>query len=133
MENAGQRIRKSGFLQSEIEAAFSELIHTRWSIVEPSWNPAIDVYETDEAYLIEADLPGIDSSHVQMQPQERSVTICGTRKVLLSFNKGRTLVTERAKGCFRRRIELPGPVDTRKAKARFIDGVYEIILPKKSL
>jgi HSP20 family protein len=133
MERSGHRIRRSGFLQSEIEAAFTELIHTRWSVVEPSWNPAIDIYDIGEAFVVVADLPGISRAHVQMDIHENSVTFCGTRQTMFSVNKGQSLVTERAKGRFCRTVKLPGPVDPDRAVVSFEDGVYRIELPKKRL
>jgi HSP20 family protein len=133
MERSGHRIRRSGFLQSEIEAAFTELIHTRWSVVEPSWNPAIDIYDIGEAFVVVVDLPGISRTDVHMVIHENSVTFCGTRQTMFSVSKGRSLVTERARGRFCRTVKLPGPVDPDSAEASFQDGVYRIELPKKKL
>lgn len=130
MSNSGKAIRRVDSLQREIENAFSELIHTRWA-ASTSWQPAIDFYETEEAYLVMADLPGMDPSQVKFEADEKSVTICGIRQSMISITKGRNLLSERATGRFCRTIRLPGPCDVDNAQVQFKNGVFEVVLPKR--
>lgn len=130
MSEAGKAIRRVDSLQKEIEDAFSELIHNRWSETS-AWRPAIDFMETDDAFLVLADLPGMDPSQIKFEAEPWSVTICGERETMISTIKGRNLMSERATGKFCRTIRLPSPCDVNKAQVQFKNGVYEIVLPKK--
>lgn len=130
MADAGKAIRRVESMQREIEEAFSELIHTRWAGTKP-WVPAIDFLETDDAFLVLADLPGMDPSQIKFEAELWSVTICGTRESMISISRSKRLMSERAKGRFCRTIRLPSPCDVSKAQVQFKNGVYEILLPKK--
>lgn len=130
MSDAGKAIRRVDSLQKEIEDAFSELIHTRWAGIK-SWVPAIDFLETEDAFLVLADLPGMDPSQVKVEAEQYNVTICGNRETMISLSKGKQLMTERASGRFCRTIHLPSPCDINKAQMQFKNGVYEVVLPKK--
>jgi len=48
-------------LSHEVDRLFDELIHRPWGIGRElqRWNPSIDLYETSEAFILEADLPGV--------------------------------------------------------------------------
>jgi len=131
MAESEKAIKRVDSLQKEIENTFSELIHSRWAGTDTAWRPAIDFYETDNAFLIQADLPGISAENVQLKADELSVTICGKRHNMISINRGFTIMSERSSGKFCRTIHLPRPIDVNKAQAQFKDGVYEIFLPKK--
>ncbi len=130
MADAGKAIRRVESMQREIEDAFSELIHTRWA-GSRSWVPAIDFLETEDAFLVLADLPGMDPSQVKFEAEQYSVTICGARESMISISRGKHLMSERATGRFCRTIRLPSPCDVNKAQVQFKNGVYEVLLPKK--
>ncbi|HEX2956477.1 MAG TPA: Hsp20/alpha crystallin family protein [Chitinispirillaceae bacterium] len=131
MAESAKMIKKVEHLQVEIETAFSELIHARWAGTDSAWRPAIDFFENDKAFFIEADLPGINPDDVQLKAEELTVTICGKRKNMVSINKGVSIISERATGKFCRTIHLHCAIDVNNAQAQFKDGVYEIYLPKK--
>lgn len=130
MADTGKTIRKVDFMQKEVESAFSELIHTRWA-GSFNWRPAVDFMETDDAFLVLADLPGMNPSQVKFEANQWSVTICGERESMVSITKGKQLLSERARGRFCRTISLPSPCDVDKAQVQFKNGVYEVVLPKK--
>lgn len=121
-------------LNREIEETFSQLIYEPWGkAVEHAtpWEPAIDVYETDDAYLIEADLPGVAAENVELRLQGSLVTLCGSRRSITLTKSGRSVWVERGQGRFCRTFHLDSPVDTEHIETRCEQGIYHVRLPKK--
>lgn len=97
------------------------------------WLPAVDLLETDEAFVIAADLPGVHLENVDIQFDRGTLTISGSRAATLpALEKGqlRVFSAERAAGSFARSIRLPQQVDTDKISATFADGVLTVQVPK---
>lgn len=131
MNVTGKMVKMAGGFQKEIETAFSELIHTRWKGREILWRPPIDIYETDDAFLLVADLPGINPSNIELRFEGHKLTICGIRKSTGTETRRRQFLIERAWGRFCRSLDLSEPVDLNLTKVVYRDGVYEVYLPKK--
>ena len=100
------------------------------------WMPPVDLYETDSAFVIEADLPGVHQENVDIQFDRNTLTISGTRAATLpSRDKTaqlRVFGAERLSGAFSRSIRLPEHVDADKITAAFADGVLTVTVPKSS-
>jgi HSP20 family protein len=97
------------------------------------WLPAIDLFETDDAFVIAADLPGVNLEDVDIQFDRGTLTISGSRPATLpAMEKSqlRVFSAERATGSFARSIRLPQQVDTDKISATFADGVLTVQVPK---
>ncbi len=93
-----------------------------------AWSPAVDVRETPEALVIEADLPGVAPADVQLHAEQQVLTLRGTRTA--GATEGRTVLRERVGGAFARRFQLPRTVDAARIEARFANGVLTIRVPK---
>lgn len=93
------------------------------------WIPPVDLIETEDAYLVSVELPGIHKDDVHIRIQDEKLTISGERKSqshqLHHFRK------ESFDGPFSRTIALPGPVDQSKVTAKYNNGIVEIALPKQ--
>lgn len=126
-------LRLSLDLESEIDRAFAELIDQPWgrSAAGQFWQPDIDVFETDDAYLIQADLPGVSVNDVEVQIEPGAVTISGTRRSANLFQSGHGIRLERRHGRFFRRFPLKHPVDADKVEVGHEEGIILIRLPKK--
>lgn len=96
-----------------------------------TWLPAVDVRETTDALLIQAELPGIDKKDVRIELHEGRLTISGERKYEKEVNEENVHRIERAYGRFSRSFSLPRDIDTDAAEATMNNGVLEIRLPKK--
>ena len=95
------------------------------------WEPAIDVYETQDNIVIIVELAGIEESDISLRVDRNIFTIEGNRRKYQAADEKRAYHRmEIAGGTFRRSIELPVPVDTAKVKAAYEDGLVEVILPK---
>jgi len=98
---------------------------------EWSWVPAVDVYETDQALVVSAELPGIYSKDVSVSLDNGVLTIAGERKVDAEVDRERWYRSERAYGTFRRSFTLPRTVDAGAVTAEHKDGTLRVRLPLK--
>ena len=97
-----------------------------------SFNPTMDIEEHDNEYIVRMDIPGADSSNINVKVEDRVLTISGTREEKVSqqdANK-KQLRSERRLGQFERVMTLPGPVKQSDMKANYENGVLTVTLPK---
>jgi HSP20 family protein len=95
---------------------------------QPFWVPAADLEETDDAYVLELDLPGVDKKDVNIELRDNEVRITGEVK-----EKERTGLLRRQTrrvGQFEYTITVPGDIDAEKVEAGLHDGVLTVRLPK---
>lgn len=90
----------------------------------------IDVEETDNEYIIKAELPGVKKNDVKISATEDTLTISGERKIERE-EKGKTYhKIEMNYGQFERSIKFPTEVIADKAKATYKDGILTVSIPK---
>ena len=92
--------------------------------------PAVDVTETDKAYEITAELPGLDEKNIGVKVANGGLTIKGEKKEESEEKKKDYYVSERRYGSFERYFALPGSVNADKIEATFKNGVLKVVLPK---
>jgi HSP20 family protein len=95
-----------------------------------SWAPAVDLYESDQALTLKAELPGFSPDDVHVEIHDNVLTIKGARKRESDVKDEQYHRVERAYGAFQRSFRLPVLVDANKVKASFKAGVLELTLPK---
>ena len=101
-------------------------------------SPAVNVSESDEAISVEAELPGLEASDVEISVAGDELLLRGSRTARTGQPTGNgeqpACLTwhrrERGSGAFERRIELPVPVDATRVEARLVDGVLTVTCPK---
>ena len=97
---------------------------------EIGWKPLIDVIETDDEYLLKADLPGVSKKELSVTLECGELVIQGTRPAG-QLAKGATyLYAERPSGSFKRSFELPARADANNIQAEFKDGVLLVHVGK---
>jgi HSP20 family protein len=94
------------------------------------WLPPTDLVETDEHYVLRADLPGLSDGDVNVQLEDNVLTISGERKAEHEDQQEGYYRLERASGMFSRSLTLPDGVDPDSIQAHFDRGVLEIRIPK---
>jgi len=93
----------------------------------------LDVTESNGAYLVAAELPGVKKEDIQVQIDGAQVTLSAEVKREKDVAEGeQVLHAERAYGKVSRSFTLPQELDEAKAEAKFRDGVLELTLPKKA-
>ncbi|MEU0914256.1 Hsp20/alpha crystallin family protein [Streptomyces althioticus] len=93
-----------------------------------AWTPLADVTESDDAFHVEIELPGVTSKDVNVEANGQEVAVTGEIKE--KERKGVLRRSTRRTGTFEYRLRLPGEVDTEKINARMSDGVLTITVPK---
>ncbi len=94
------------------------------------WLPAMDLVETDDHYVLRADLPGLSDEDVNVQLEDNVLTISGERKAEHETKQEGFYRLERAFGAFARSLTLPDGVDPDSVGAHFDRGVLEVRIPK---
>jgi HSP20 family protein len=96
------------------------------------WAPPVDIYETDDAFMLKAELPGFSKEDVNIEIHENRLIIRGERKRETEAKEEQYHRLERAYGRFERAFWLPTTVDAEQIQATFKDGVLELRLPKSA-
>jgi HSP20 family protein len=94
------------------------------------WIPATDLVETDNEYVLRADLPGLGESDVKIEFEDGVLTLSGERKAEHEERKEGYFRLERSFGSFSRSLTLPEGTDPESIKASFDKGVLEVRIPK---
>lgn len=127
----GLRPRRSAWdLQDEFHRFFEDFGQDL-SPAEEEFRPAMDIRETDEAYIVEADVPGIKKDDIQIEVNNDVLTIKGERKEEHEEKEKDYHRMERQYGSFRRSISIPGGIKHDAVEAKFDDGVLRVTLPKR--
>ena len=96
-----------------------------------SWAPPIDVYETRDAYVVTAELPGLTRKQVDLAVEDSRLTIQGRREARpASGGAVHYHQVERGHGTFRRVFEFAEKIDGDRVAADLADGVLTITIPK---
>ena len=94
------------------------------------WIPAMDLVESDQDFVLRADLPGLSESDVKIELEDNVLTISGERRAEHEERKEGYYRVERASGNFSRSLTLPEGVDPESVQAHFDKGVLEVRIPK---
>ena len=100
------------------------------NIERADWSPAADVYETEDAFVIAVDLPGIERASLDVSIDDNRLTVRGERGADEGQRRGRG---NRPSGRFVSRFgPLPPNVDQKRVAAEYKDGVLRLRLPKRA-
>src|SRR5215211_6044342 len=94
------------------------------------WTPAMDLLETEEQFVLRADLPGMSESDVSVELEDNVLTVSGERKTEHEDKREGFYRVERSFGRFSRSLTLPKGIDPEAVTARFENGVLEVRVPK---
>ena len=129
-----------GTLRSEMDRLFDTFmggLPTFPSMFGPSGGrglalaPSLDVKETEQEIVVEAELPGLEEKDISLTMQNGVLTIQGEKRLEYDEEKENYHVMERRYGSFQRSLRLPDMVDEGKVEARFDNGVLKVTLPKR--
>ena len=95
-----------------------------------AYSPLMNVSEGDSDYLIMMDLPGVEKKDVEVNLNNGVLTVSGERKTSEMGDEKNQIWHETTYGTFSRSLELTSDIVEEKIKAKFKDGVLNIILPK---
>lgn len=95
-----------------------------------AWTPAVDIYETKDAIMVNVEAPGMSRDQFTVEVQDDVLTLKGERPFEKDVSREHYHRIERAYGRFRRSFVLSTPINTDGITATYKDGVLEIVLPK---
>jgi HSP20 family protein len=120
-------------LQSEMNRLFNTFFDTPTTgngSTTRRWIPAMDLVETEDDFVLKADLPGLKEEDVNIEVDENVLTVSGERKAEHESTQDGYHRVERAFGAFSRSLTLPEGIDADTVAASFDRGVLEIRIPK---
>ena len=112
------------------DAALATRGGSKEAMTFPDWAPAVDIQETAEAYVVNAELPDVKKEDVKITVQEGVLSLSGERRLEKEEKGKKYHRIERAYGRFERSFTLPDSIDEQKIVATYKDGVLHLMLPK---
>jgi HSP20 family protein len=108
----------------------NELMQQMWpsTLAPGEFIPGVELHETDEAFELEVDLPGVDRKDITIDITGRRVRVHGTKTV--KERDGILRHSTRSVGAFTYEGVLPAEVDESAVKASLTDGVLSVTMPK---
>jgi len=101
-------------------------------VTAAAWAPAVDIKEEDGAYVLHADVPGVDPKDIELDMENGVLTLRGERKSETIEDKHNYRRVERVTGRFYRRFLLPDTADAENISAKSLNGVLEVRIPKQA-
>ena len=95
------------------------------------WVPSVDIREENQQFVLHADLPGVEPKDIDVTLEKGVLTIRGRRGLENREEKNGYRRVERVAGEFFRRFTLPDTADSQSVKAKFANGVLEVVIPKQ--
>jgi HSP20 family protein len=114
----------------ELQSLMDRLMENIWTAPGDGgvWVPVADIEETEDAWIVEAELPGVHRDDINIEVRDNELEISG--EVKERERKGILRRRTRRVGAFEYRVTLPGPVDAANVDARLDDGVLTVRIPK---
>ncbi|MEH6576102.1 MAG: Hsp20/alpha crystallin family protein [Amphritea sp.] len=129
-----------GDMERMFDEFFPRHLMRHWGLEQPRWpefkihhgmqSLRVDVIDRENEILVRAEMPGIQKDDINVSLAENSVTIKGDTNKEEKEDEGDYHRCEILHGSFSRTVALPAYVDSKKAKAKFKDGILELTLPK---
>lgn len=117
-------------LRSEISKVLDEALYPLGFIRTGYFEPYVDVYETPTEVIVTAELPGIKKKDIKLTATEDALEISAEAREEIMEERPGIVHKERRMGRFYRSLPLPCKVRPEEAKAKYVDGILEIRLPK---
>jgi HSP20 family protein len=115
----------------ELQQATTRLLEDAFTsdgVTQAAWAPPVDIEETDDAWIVEAELAGVKRDDVNVEVRNNELEISG--EVKERERAGILRRRTRRVGFFDYRVTLPGPVDAENVNASLEDGVLTVRIPK---
>src|ERR1035438_5411174 len=121
-----------------MQEQMNRLLNISWNhdlagedIKEGLWQPAVDIFETEDSIVIKAELPDVDQKDIEVRIEDNTLTLKGERKHGSEVKKENYHRIERYFGTFQRSFSLPANIQQDNVSATCERGVLTITLPKR--
>ena len=95
-----------------------------------TWQPSMDIWQTDGQWILVADLPGVSDADLQVQVIDNKLTVQGRRDAVPGRDGAEPYLTERPSGFFSRTFMLTQDIDKDSISAEFKRGILTVVIPK---
>jgi HSP20 family protein len=129
--NHWEPFRGSATVREQVNRLFGSVLEHSPESNLTSWAPAVDIYETEQALVVKADLPEVDPKDLDIRVENNILTIRGERKFEKKVNEENYLRVERAYGAFSRSFSLANTVNSEAIKAEYQNGALTLTVPKR--
>jgi HSP20 family protein len=116
-------------IQSELNRLFGRT-YAGEPATAGAWVPPLDIFETEDRFVVSVDLPGVDPKQVDVSVEDSTLTIRGERGFTSEADEDSCHRVERRYGSFVRSLSLPQTADAARIEASFDKGVLTIEVPK---
>lgn len=121
----------------DVPATFDDLfrgfgLSPSWAQTEFASDMRVDITEDDDAFHVDAEIPGVDKDDIDVSVEGNRVSIVAEAKREKEKKDGKELIVERSWGRAYRAFALPSDIDGNRTEARYDKGVLTLTLPKKA-
>ncbi len=127
---ASEPLRDLATLRDELDRMFRTMGWGGEAVPAGGWSPELDIEETDDAYVLHVELPGVKPDDIEIGLEEDLLTIEGTRDFYDEREAEGFRRIERRFGSFHRAVRLPAQVDADEVRADHEDGMLTVTVPK---
>ena len=117
-------------MRREMDRAMDTRTAEGSSVATSDWVPAVDIREEKDAFVILADIPGVDPKDIEVHMEAGMLTIKGEKESEKKEEREGYKRVERSYGSFYRRFSLPDSADPDKITAKSNNGVLEVRIAK---
>ncbi len=100
---------------------------------ERDFIPSVDVLESEKNYEIKVSVPGLDKKDINVEIDDRVLTISGERKFSNEDEGTKYKTVETHYGSFKRSFRLPENVDESAVRAEYTNGILDVVIPKSEV
>jgi HSP20 family protein len=119
-------------IQERVNKLFDDIMEKEEDgSIRKTWSPHVDIYETDDEFVVKAELPEVRRNDVEIKIEDNVLTIRGERKFQKDISRNNFHRVERKYGLFRRSFRLPAAVNQEEISADLKDGVLQVVLKKR--
>ena len=117
---------------TDFDSVLREYSRTGQGVRRADWVPLVDVRESEEAYLIDVEVPAVAANDLSVSVAENLLTVTGKSQNPEKDQSESYYRLERRRGSFSRRFRLPKDADSEGISADTKDGVLYLQVPKKA-
>ncbi len=117
---------------NDIDNIFNSLIGNRTHVQynNSNWVPPVDIKESDQSYIINADIPGFSKNDIEVTIEKNQIKLSGNRNDVSVEDDGVYHYKERMNDSFERTFKLPDLINDKNISASFKNGILSVIIPK---
>jgi HSP20 family protein len=113
-----------------VDSFFNQDVLPSEEVSNRTWMPPVDIQETEDAYRLVAELPGLTKDDINITLENNVLRLTGERKFQKDVTKENYHRVERTYGTFARAFTLPSLVSADKVEASFENGLLTLTIPK---